>query len=54
MPILVGCRNALKYLYEHGFPDDGHYGGLIEAMRKLWASSLSNSLLFHIVHLTRI
>lgn len=33
MPILVGCRNALKYLYEHGFPDDGHYGGLIEAMR---------------------
>ena len=35
MPILVACRNALKYLYKNGFPDDGDYGGMIEAMRGL-------------------
>jgi meiosis-specific protein len=35
MPTLVACRNALKYLYEHGFPEEDDYSGLMEAMRKL-------------------
>jgi hypothetical protein len=41
MPILVECRNTLRYLYAYGFPTGDDLSGLMEAMRKSFKVSLA-------------